>query len=106
MHGVGVLQEPAGPGEGELKARAQDLESFREFIQSGIFGLTAYKAHDQNNPLYCVALLVMCEEPRGWVAVWRRCYSSPEKAEELLKSIEPLAKNRLGDFLLFVEIKL
>jgi hypothetical protein len=88
--------------ERELKVRAQDLESFREFIQSGIFGLTAYKAHDQ----YCVALLVMCEEPRGWVAVWRRCYGSPEKAEELLKDIEPLAKNRLRDLLLFVEIKL
>jgi hypothetical protein len=85
---------------------ARDLESFHNFIQTGIFGLKAYTVFDQNNPLYCVALLVMCEEPQGWVAVWRRCYAEIKKAKELLNNIEPLAKNRLGDLLLFVEIKL
>jgi hypothetical protein len=85
---------------------SRDVESFRKFIQPGIFGLSAYKTFDQNNPLYCVALLVMCEEPQGWIAVWRRCYAESEKAEELLNSIEPLARNRLGDLLFMVEIKL
>jgi hypothetical protein len=82
-----------------------DLEDFREFIRPGVFGLTAYKTFDQNKPLYCVALLVACEEPKGWIAIWRRCYAERDKAVELLSNIEQLAKNMLGG-LVFVEIKI
>jgi hypothetical protein len=56
--------------------------------------------------LYCVGLLVRCEDPGGWVAAWRRCYGEVEKAAELLNSIEPLARSRLGGLLAVVEVSL
>jgi hypothetical protein len=78
------------------------LEDFRRFIEQPLFVLSVYKAPEGN---YCVGLLVKCDDPGGWIAVWRRCYGDLEAAEELLNSIELLAKNRLGDLLLAVEVK-
>ena len=78
------------------------LEDFRRFIAQPLFVLSVYKAPEGG---YCVGLLVKCEDPEGWIAVWHRCYGDIETAEELLNSIEPLAKNRLGDLLLAVEVR-
>jgi hypothetical protein len=68
--------------------------------------LRLYKASEDGVTLYCVGLLVRHEDPGGWVAVWRRCYDEVEKAAELLNSIEPLARSRLGGLLATVEISL
>jgi hypothetical protein len=78
------------------------LEDFRRFIAQPLFVLSVYKAPEGG---YCVGLLVKCDDPGGWIAVWHRCYGDLEVAEELLNSIEPLAKNRLGDLLLAVEVR-
>jgi hypothetical protein len=84
----------------------RDLDDFRRFLLLSIFRLGLYKTFEDNKPMYCVSLLVRCEEPGGWVAVWQRCYDKVEKAAELLNGIEPLARNKLGQLLAVVEIKL
>lgn len=84
----------------------RDLDDFRRFLLLSIFRLGLYKTFEDNKPAYCVALLVRCEDPGGWVAVWQRCYDKVEKAAELLKNIEPMARGRLGNLLSVVEIKL
>jgi hypothetical protein len=84
----------------------RDLDDFRRFMLLSIFKLGLYKAFEDSKPVYCVGLLVRCEDPGGWVAVWSRCYDKVEKAAELLKSIEPLARNKLGGLLAVVEISL
>jgi hypothetical protein len=83
-----------------------DLDGFRRFLLLSMFRLRLYKASEDGVTLYCVGLLVRCEDPRGWVAVWHRCYDEVEKAAELLNSIEPLARSRLGGLLATVEISL
>jgi hypothetical protein len=80
----------------------RDLEDFRRFIAQPLFALSVYKAPEGG---YCVGLLVKCGDPGGWIAVWRGCYGDLEAAEELLNSIEPLARSRLGDLLLAVEVR-
>jgi hypothetical protein len=84
----------------------RDLDDFRRFLLLSIFRLGLYKTFEDNKPMYCVGLLVRCEEPGGWVAIWRRCYDKVEKAAELLNGIEPLARSKLGQLLAVVEIKL
>jgi hypothetical protein len=78
------------------------LEDFRRFIAQPLFALSVYKAPEGG---YRAGLLVKRGDPGGWMAVWRRCYGDIEAAVELLNSIEPLAKSRLGDLLLAVEVK-
>jgi hypothetical protein len=78
----------------------KDIDDFRRFIMLSLFRLRLYKTLDGNNPVYCVALMVRCEEPQGWIAIWRRCNDSLEKATELLATVETLAKNRLRDILI------
>jgi len=85
---------------------SRELEDFRRFISLNIFGLRLYKVFEGNKPVYCVGLVVRCEDPGGWVAVWRRCYDKVEKAAELLNGIEPLARNKLRELLAVVEIRL
>jgi hypothetical protein len=84
----------------------RDLDDFRRFLLLSIFRLGLYKTFEDNKPMYCVGLLVRCEEPGGWVAIWRRCYDKVEKAAELLNGIEPLARSKLGQLLAVVEISL
>jgi hypothetical protein len=84
----------------------RDLDGFRRFLILSIFRLVLYKTFEDNKPMYCVSLLVRCEEPGGWVAIWRRCYDKVEKAAELLNGIEPLARSKLGQLLAVVEIRL
>jgi hypothetical protein len=84
----------------------RDLDDFRRFLILSLFRLGLYKTFEDNKPMYCVGLLVRCEDPGGWVAVWRRCYDKVEKAAELLNNIESLARNRLGELLAVVEIRL
>jgi hypothetical protein len=78
----------------------KDIDDFRRFITLSLFRLRLYKTFDGNNPVYCVALMVRCEEPQGWIAIWRRCYDSLEKAAELLATVETLAKNRLREIII------
>jgi hypothetical protein len=68
------------------------LEDSGRLIAQPLFMLSVYRAPEGG---YCVSLLVKYEDPGGWIAVWRRCYGDIEVAEELLNSIEPLARNRL-----------
>jgi hypothetical protein len=83
---------------------SSDLDDFRRFSILSLFRLRLYRSIEDNKQIYCVALLVRCEEPQGWIAIWRRCYDSLEKASELYNAVAPLAKNRLRDLLL-VEIE-
>jgi hypothetical protein len=70
----------------------KDIGDFRRLIMLSVFRLRLYKTLDGNNPIiYCVSLIVRCEEPLGWVAIWRRCYDSMEKASELYNAEEPIA---------------
>jgi hypothetical protein len=78
------------------------LEDSGRFIAQPLFVLSVYKAPEGG---YCVGLLVGCDDPGGWIAVWRRCYGDIEAVVELLNSIEPLAKSRLGDLLFAVEVR-
>ncbi len=78
------------------------MEDFGRFIAQPLFVLSVYKAPGGG---YCVGLLVKCDDPEGWIAVWHKCYGDLEAAEELLNSIEPLARSRLGDLLLAVEVR-
>ena len=52
----------------------RDLDDFRRFLTLSLFRLGLYKTYEDNKPIYCVGLLVRCEDPGGWVAVWQRCY--------------------------------
>jgi hypothetical protein len=79
------------------------LEDFKRFIAQPLFRLGIYKVSDGN---YCVGLLVRCDEPRGWIAVWHRCYDNVEDATLLLENIERAARNMLGDLLLVIEVRL
>jgi hypothetical protein len=79
------------------------LMDFREFIAQPLFRLGIYKVSEGN---YCVGLLVKCEDPGGWIAIWRRCYDNIEDAILLLENIERTARNRLGDLLFAVEVRL
>jgi hypothetical protein len=84
---------------------SRDLDDFRRFLLLRLFRLRFYKTFEGDKPVYCVGLVVRCEDPDGWFAVWRRCYDSMEKARGLFAGVEALAKNRLGDLLL-VEVSL
>jgi hypothetical protein len=83
---------------------SRDLDDFRRFTLLSLFRLRLYRSLEDNKQTYCVALMVRCEEPQGWIAIWHRCYNNLEKAVELYNAIEPLAKNRLRDLLL-IEIE-
>jgi hypothetical protein len=78
----------------------RDLDDFRRFILLRLFRLRFYKMFEDDKPVYCVGLVVRCQDPDGWFAVWKRCYDSVDKARELFAGVEALAKNRLGDLLL------
>jgi hypothetical protein len=78
----------------------RDLDDFRRFLSLRLFRLRFYKSFDGDKPVYCVGLVVRCQDPDGWFAVWRRCYDSVEKAKGLFDGLETLAKNRLGELLL------
>jgi hypothetical protein len=78
----------------------RDLDDFRRFLSLRLFRLRFYKSFDGDKPVYCVGLVVRCQDPDGWFAVWRRCYDSVEKAKVLFDGLETLAKNRLGELLL------
>jgi hypothetical protein len=79
---------------------SNDLDDFRRFTLLSLFRLRLYRYLEDNKQVYCVALMVRCEEPQGWIAIWHRCHDSLEKASELYNAIEPLAKNRFRDLLL------
>jgi hypothetical protein len=78
----------------------RDLDDFRRFVLLSMFRLRLYKVAEQGKTAYCVGLLVRYEDPDGWIAVWRRCYDSLEKALELYSVVEPLARNRLRDLII------
>jgi hypothetical protein len=78
----------------------RDLDDFRRFLLLRLFRLRFYKTFEDDKPVYCVGLVVRCQDPDGWFAVWKRCYDSVDKARELFAGVESLAKNRLGDLLL------
>ena len=82
----------------------RDVEDFRRFIMLRLFRLVFYKTFEGNNPVYCVGLVVRCEDPDGWVNVWNRCYGDLDTARKLFDVVEVIAKNRLGDLLL-VEVR-
>jgi hypothetical protein len=82
----------------------RDVEDFRQFVMLRLFKLVLYTMFRGNRMVYCVGLLVRCDEPDGWFAVWSRCYEGLEEARELFNGIELLARNRLGDLLL-VEVR-
>lgn len=84
---------------------SNDLDDFRRFTLLSLFRLRLYRTLEDNKQMYCVALLVRCEEPAGWISIWCRCYDNLEKASELYNMVESLAKNRLRD-LLIVEASL
>jgi len=65
-----------------------------------MFRLRLYKVAEHGKTAYCVGLLVRHEDPDGWIAVWRRCYDSLEKALELYSVAEPLARNRFRDLVI------
>jgi hypothetical protein len=79
---------------------SRDLDDFRRFLLLRLFRLRFYKTFEDDKPVYCVGLVVRCQDPDGWFAVWKRCYDSVDKARELFNGVEALAKNRLGDLLL------
>jgi hypothetical protein len=78
----------------------RDLDDFRRFLSLRLFRLRLYKSFEGDQPIYCVALVVRCQDPDGWFAVWRRCYDTLEKARGLFDGVETLAKNKLGERLL------
>ena len=84
----------------------RDLEEFRKFLLRGLFRMGVYKSFEGSTPVYCVGLLVRCNEPGGWVAVWSKCYDNVEAAMKLLGGVELIAKNRLGDLLYVVDVEL
>jgi hypothetical protein len=77
-----------------------DLNDFGSFLSLRLFRLRFYKSFEDGKLVYCVGLVVKCQDPDGWVAVWRRCYDSMDKARELFAGVEPLARNRLEGLLL------
>jgi hypothetical protein len=79
---------------------SRDLDDFRRFLLLRLFRLRFYKSFEGDKPVYCVGLVVRCQDPDGWFAIWKRCYDSMEKARELFGGVETLAKNRLGELLL------
>ncbi len=79
---------------------SRDLDDFRRFLLLSLFRLRLYRTFEDNKPVYCVGLVVRCEDPGGWVAIWRRCYDNMEKASELYNAVEPLARNRLGNLVI------
>jgi hypothetical protein len=82
----------------------RDVDDFRRFIMLRLFRLRFYKSFEDGKPVYCVGLVVRCQDPDGWVAVWHRCYDNVEGVRELFDGVEMLARNRLGDLLL-VEVR-
>jgi hypothetical protein len=84
----------------------RDIEDFRRFMLLDLFRLRLYKTFEEGKPVYCVGLVVRCEDPEGWVVTWRRCYDSLGKATELYNAVEPIARNRLRELLRVVEAKL
>ena len=84
---------------------SRDVEDFRRFLMLRLFRLVFYRTFEGNKLVYCVGLLVRCEDPDGWVGVWHRCYEGLEMAKKFFDVVEVIAKNRLGDFLL-VEVNL
>ena len=78
----------------------RDLDDFRRFIALSMFRLRLYKMFEEDKPVYCVGLVVKCDEPTDWVVVWRRCYEEMSKAVELYHAVEPIARNRLGNLLI------
>jgi hypothetical protein len=87
-----------------LMVVGRDLEEFRSFISQRLFKLRMYNVLEDGRQLFCVALTVRCEDPVGWIAVWRRCYDSLNDAAEFLASIDTIARNRLGEWLV-VEVE-
>jgi hypothetical protein len=81
----------------------RDLDDFKRFMLLSLFRLRLYRTFEDNKPVYCVGLVVRCEDPGGWISIWRRCYDEVEKTAGLLGYIEPLARSRLGE-LLIVEV--
>jgi hypothetical protein len=83
----------------------RDLNEFNRFIDLRLFRLKFYKTFEDGKPVYCIGLLVRCEDPGGWVAVWKRCYGDPEVARKLFDAIELKVRNRLAGLLL-IEVDL
>ena len=79
---------------------SRDLDDFRRFILLRLFRLRLYKMFEGDKPVYCVGLVIRCQDPDGWFAVWKRCYDSVEKVRELFAGVEGLARSRLGDLML------
>jgi hypothetical protein len=78
----------------------RDVEDFRRFIALRLFRLRLYKSFEDGKPVYCVGLVVRCQDPDGWVAVWSRCYDNVESVRELFDGVERVARSRLGDLML------